>query len=209
MHLNNIVDEKLKEVAALEDKVLSDLIATQIETRLQPFVDITKSFSKAEKDFMKNYFSNMLLDSYGNISQVARLAGITRKQATRLLKKLGLDASKYRKALKRPETVRQPLIEDACLDGIRKYGPVMNAKNESIHQYVAQISTDIAKNLPKDYVPYKLAKKEFKKSFVSAILHKTKDKRLAAKELGISLRSLYRLVEEFRLEEQVQTSALA
>jgi len=74
---------------------VTDLPAELVDPRLSE-VSSRSAFKEAVQDFERHYFTRLLETTAGNISEVARISGLSRGHLHRKIKQLGIEAGGYR-----------------------------------------------------------------------------------------------------------------
>ncbi len=146
--------------------------------------DLKKPYKEAKKEFLKDYFSDLLLLNLGNVSRVASTAQINRRHVYRLLDELELDAEEWRKMIKPSYYYRETLQQ--TIDEM----PELVELSEEIEDISEELS--IAERLP-----FHDALGEFERQYIVDALKKTNfDIDGASRILDMSQRTLYRKISK-------------
>jgi DNA-binding NtrC family response regulator len=171
----------------IADKLMrSPLLEIEIDTRM--------SFKKAKKLFKKTYLISLLQRHLGNVSKVAEVAGIDRRSIHRMLISMKINPEKFRKAISKPEYMKEEAVKDIIKDTLDEYKRIINPERlKKMYKHVPDITKDIIKELPKAPLTLKEAEREFEKQFVLKALKENKfNITKTAKKIGLRFETLHR-----------------
>ncbi|HIJ11518.1 TPA: hypothetical protein HA278_05670 [Candidatus Woesearchaeota archaeon] len=170
-----------------------------------PFLDIYVSFdlpfSKAKKEFKKQFLKKELRMHVGNISELAKDLGLDRRSIHRVIKDLEISMDDFRK-VDAKERYKEGLVDSAIRSGMEGYREILRPeKLEDMYQEVPKLSRNIAKLLPHAHLTWKEAEREFEKQFLGHAL-KEHDGSVskAAHQLQIRVETLHRKIKKLGLK---------
>tara|TARA_Y100000310_G_scaffold345143_2_gene462162 strand:+ start:1013 stop:1657 length:645 start_codon:yes stop_codon:yes gene_type:complete len=161
-------------------------------------LDTTMKFKDAKKEFKKFYIKKLLHLNFGNISQVAKIAGVDRRSIHRLAKEFKFNIDKIRGEMLRAEYVKESKVADILEDTIDTYKSTFNAeKIKELVEYLPKLSKDIVKELPDELITLKEAEEEFEKRFILHVLQENKGNiSRTAREIGLRFETLHRKLKQ-------------
>jgi len=170
-----VIDEMMKKVMGVKLEELGKDISDKLLKR--PFfhfeADITISFPKAKRAFKRAYLLQLLRRNYGNISEVAKLAGLNRRSIHRLVKPSEVD--KIRKDLPHPLYVKKEYLVGAIEDVLGNYKSIIHPKMlKEVYRSVPGISEDLLKALPEKPMTLDEAEQEFERDYLKKALEENK-----------------------------------
>ncbi len=165
-------------------------------------VDTSIPFKKAKKDFKKYYISKMLMLHFGNISEVAKILGLTREALHRAVKELKINPNEYRRELFRKDYIKEIKIKDILEKTFDTYKSSLNPeKLEQMYQNLPLLSKNIVKELPDDELTLKEAERKFERRFLKKALEENNDNiSKAAKRIGLRFETLHRKLKKLGLK---------
>ena len=144
------MEKKKESEAGLEEKIINK-IQPAIDTIMQRFmglrihelgsdittkltknpllgfsIDATMPYRKAKKKFRKEYLIKLLLKTYGNVSEVARIAQIERRSIHRFIIETRLNVQKMREDMLRPEYIKEAAIGKELISALKEYENVLH-----------------------------------------------------------------------------------
>ncbi len=209
--LEKVIKEKVKPI--IDDATLKHLGITSPEIEVDisqkllknPLldipIDITISFKKAKLLFKRFYLQRLLKLHFGNVSEVARIAGIDRRSIHRLTARLKVDVPKMRKEMEKADYIKQSNIATILETSLESYKSSFNPKKmKELYEYVPTLSKEIMRELPDAPVTLKEAEAEFEKRFLVKALEESKgNKSKAARQTGLRFETLHRKLKSFGL----------
>ncbi|MCX8147359.1 MAG: hypothetical protein N3D84_02740, partial [Candidatus Woesearchaeota archaeon] len=110
--LKKIIDKSMHKILGVTiDELSTDITEKIRKSPLIDFhIDIKLGFKKAKKQFIKRYLEKLLLINYGNISEVAKIAGIDRRSIHRMVKESKINVEKIRKEMAKAYDIKQSAI---------------------------------------------------------------------------------------------------
>lgn len=158
-------------------------------------------FKKAKKLFKKLYLSKLLSTFSGNITDVAKAAGLDRRSVHRLIEELDLDPEDFRRTLAKTHYVQQETVKNIIQESAETYkGSLSPTKFKDFYEHVPELSKDIVKELPTKPLTLKQAEKEFEKAYLRKALKQNKRNiSKTAKKIGLRFETLHRKLKELKL----------
>ena len=134
-------------------------------------IDVTIPFKKAKILFKKYYLSKLLRNHFGNVSEVARIAGIDRRSIHRLISSLKINIKQYREELLRGEYVKQEEVRHIIEQTLDTYRSSLDPDRFAmLYKFAPVLSKDIASELPDAPLTLEDAEKEFEKKYFAKAL---------------------------------------
>ncbi|MBU0461028.1 MAG: hypothetical protein KJ574_00420, partial [Nanoarchaeota archaeon] len=98
-----VVSEAMHKLLGVSiDELNKDISEKLMRSPLTDFpVDTSLSFKEAKRRFKQAYMRRLLRITYGNISEVAKQAGVDRRSIHRIIKDAGIDVSRIREEMMR------------------------------------------------------------------------------------------------------------
>ena len=157
-------------------------------------VDVTVPFKKAKIDFKRYYLTRLLRNHMGNVSEVARIAGLDRRSIHRLITSLKISIKKYRDELLRGEYVKQEEVKNIIEETLEHYKASLNPDRFAmLYKFAPVLSKDIAHELPESPLTLDQAETEFeKKYFGKALSMFNNNISKTARAVGIRYETLHR-----------------
>jgi DNA-binding NtrC family response regulator len=182
----------------LSDRIEANpLISFDINTAL--------SFKAAKKLFKKQFLQNLIRNHYGNISEVARIAGIDRRSVHRAVQELRIDVAKVRKEMLRPDYYRKEALDGIFRQTLDTYKGVIHPdKLENIYRHMPSLAENIAKELPIEEMALKDAEKEFERQYLKKALSENKwNISAAARKIKLRFETLHRKIKKLGIKKEV------
>ena len=170
------------------------------------YVPAASSFQEAKKIFKSEFLKNQLHLHGGNISQLAKFAGLDRRSIHRAIKKLGIEIGNVRRELDLTNSHQEKMIDQTIRFALEGYRDIFQPqKMEKIYQEVPALSKNLAKLLPHNHLTWKQAEREFEKQFLMQALAEHKGKVAeTARRLKIQAETLHRKITKLRLKQNNQ-----
>lgn len=200
-----MIDEAVAKSVGIKVEELSKNLTKKLENPYFHFmVDTSISFKEAKKLFKKMYVERMLGFYFGDVSAVARAAGIDRRSIHRIIKETRIDVAAYRKMMLRPEYVREIKISSLIEGAVKEYEDVLNPKKLSlIYSIVPKLSEDILKELPVQEYSLKEAEEDFERNYLTQALKENNwGQAAAARKIGLRYETLHRKVRELSIKKE-------
>ncbi|MBW2973645.1 hypothetical protein KY346_04585 [Candidatus Woesearchaeota archaeon] len=158
-------------------------------------------FKKAKKLFKKLYLSRLLQAFSGNITDVAKAAGLDRRSVHRLIEELKIDIEDFRKSIAQTEYIKQEAVKNIIQSSIETYkGSLSPTKFKSFYQHAPELSKDIVKELPATPMTLKTAEHEFEKQYLRKALKENNNNiSKTAKKIGLRFETLHRKLKSLKL----------
>ncbi|MBI5880902.1 hypothetical protein HZB90_02110 [archaeon] len=193
--VEDIVGDAMKPVLGININELNKDISEKLDKPLVMFeIDTSLKFKQAKKKFKQQFLSRLLRMSYGNISYVAKKAGVDRRSIHRIVKDAGINVSKIREEMIKPYQIRQKAVEGVIEDVLEHYKTVIHPeKMAEVYKKVDTVSKEILDELPEKKTTLKEAEAEFEKEYFRKALSENKGNVTAtARKIGIRYETLLR-----------------
>ncbi len=210
--LEKVIDMKIKQIL---DKTMHDTLGmtiSEIETEISDKlknglffeIEITTAlpFKKAKKMFKKQYIARLCRLHFGNISDVATIAGINRRSVHRIVNELKIGMQNIREQAEKITSYnKQIFVEDAIKDTITPYKTSINpTKFKALYKQAPILSEDIAKALPDVEITFKEAEKEFETRYLTKALQENNANiSKTAKKIGVRFETLHRKLKKLNI----------
>ncbi len=171
--MEHIVDDAIKPVLGVSIDELNRDISEKLEkSPLASFdIDVKLKFKAAKRRFKQQFLSRLLRTSYGNISMVAKKAGVDRRSIHRIVKDAGIDVSRMREEMIKPYQIRQKAVGDIIESVLEHYKTVIHPERiAEVYKNVDSVSKDILDELPEKTVTLKQAEELFEKEYLRKAL---------------------------------------
>tara|TARA_Y100000310_G_C20680827_1_gene815833 strand:+ start:2500 stop:3144 length:645 start_codon:yes stop_codon:yes gene_type:complete len=164
-------------------------------------VDTTTSYKQAKKAFKEFYIQKLLHLHFGNVSQVAKIAGIDRRSIHRLVQKFKINVPKMRKEMLRAEYIKESKVSGIIEDTLESYKASFHPeKIKELYAYLPRLSKDIVKELPDEQVSLKEAEDAFDKQYFKAVLDQNNGNiAKTARQIKIRYETLHRKLRKLGL----------
>ncbi len=164
-------------------------------------IDTQVKFKEAKKRFKEAYLKKLLLVTYGNVSEVARIADVNRRSVYRLVKKGKIDISKIRNDMVKAYVVKQSAINsiiEAVLDDYQKV--IHPGVLQKAYRNVPDLSREIIENLPEEPLTLKEAEEIFERDYLLKALEENDSNVVqAARKVGLRHETLWRKIKKLGL----------
>jgi len=193
--VEDIVGDAMKPVLGININELNKDISEKLDKPLVLFeIDTSLKFKQAKKKFKQQFLSRLLQMSYGNISYVAKKAGVDRRSIHRIVKDAGINVSKIREEMIKPYQIRQKAVESVIEDVLEHYKTVIHPeKMAEVYRKVDAVSKGILDELPEKKTTLKEAEAEFEKEYFRKALSENNGNVTAtARKIGIRYETLLR-----------------
>jgi len=187
--------EKYLESSNIEEDITNKL---KKEHLFIPEVSTSLKYKEAKKAFRKAYISKLLQIHFGNISLVAEILCVDRRTIHRIISELKINPTEHRKELHKLDYYTSMEIEDTIIKTLDKYKDTSNqGRLESIYQHTHELSRDLAREMPIQFVTLKEADSYFEKIYFEKILKENNGNiTKAAKWMGLRYETLWRKVNQ-------------
>ena len=193
--VEDIVGDAMKPVLGININELNKDISEKLDKPLVMFeIDTSLKFKQAKKKFKQQFLSRLLRMSYGNISYVAKKAGVDRRSIHRIVKDAGINVSKIREEMIKPYQIRQKAVESVIEDVLEHYKTVIHPeKMAEVYKKVDTVSKEILDELPEKKTTLKEAEAEFEREYFKKALSENNGNVTAtARKIGIRYETLLR-----------------
>jgi len=201
--VEQIVNDAVKPVLGITIDDLNKDISERLErSPLASFnIDTKLNFKEAKKKFKQQFLSRLLRISYGNISEVAKKAGVDRRSIHRIVKDAGIDVPKIREEMIKPYQIRQKAVENIIEDVLENYKKMIHPDRiAEVYRKVDTVSKDILVDLPEKMITLKNAEEEFEKEYLKKALSENQESiTMTAKKVGLRYETLLRKIKAFGL----------
>ncbi len=206
-----IVEHATKKYIGITIKELARDITDKLGTGpfLEFAVDTSLGFKKAKRIFKKYYLDKLLRTYYGDVTTVARIAGVDRRTVHRFIKEFGLKVRTYRKTSFKPEYVKQKSLTFNIKNILEEYRDVIKEeKLEKLYKKAPHLSRMILSELTLEFTTMQDAEEMFEKRFLAKALKENNWKlKRTAKKIGLRYETLHRKVNRLGLKAE-QTEIL-
>ncbi len=201
--VEHIVDDAIKPVLGVSIDELNKDISEKLErSPLLSFdIDTKVKFKKAKRQFKQQFLRRLLRVSYGNISMVAKKAGVDRRSIHRIVKSAGIDVARMREEMIKPYQIKQKAVGSVIEDVLEHYKQVIHpSRMAEVYKQVDTVSKDILDELPEKEITLKKAEEEFEKEYLSKALSENKGNLTkTSKKIGLRYETLLRKVKGLKL----------
>lgn len=215
MPIKDLEQNLEKNVKPVLDKAMHDYLGISIPNIESDISDALKknpllelavntdlNYKDAKKAFKKAYISHLLRLNFGNVSEVARIAGIDRRSIHRLISELKVKVEDFRKELFRAEYLKKTEIQNIIEHTLEQYKDILQPdKLKALYNYAPELSKDIVKELPESPLTLKEAEEYFDKKYISKKLDEN-DQNISktAKVIGLRFETLFRKIKKLSIE---------
>lgn len=201
--LKTAVDDAMHKVMGVTiDELSKDISEKLKKSPIIDFeIDIKPGFRKAKKNFIRRYVEKLLLINYGNISEVAKIAGLDRRSVHRLVKGSRINVEKIRSDMTKAYDVKQSAVNAVIEDVLDDYKAVIHpVKLTEMYRNVPEFSKDIIEALPEKQPSLKEAEEEFEKEFIrKAMKENNNNITKTSKRIGLRYETLQRKIKRYGL----------
>jgi DNA-binding NtrC family response regulator len=164
-------------------------------------VDISIPFKKAKLNFKKEYLQKLLLLHFGNVSEVARLAGLNRRSIHRLITETEIDVEKIRRDMVREYDLKQDAVSHVIGEVLENYKSILHPqKVEKLYENVTEVSKDLIEELPQTPETLEEMEQEFEKRYLSeALKFHAGNVSATARAIGLRYETLHRKIKELKI----------
>jgi DNA-binding NtrC family response regulator len=132
-------------------------------------------YRQAKTRFRKEYLERLLLQKFGNISEVSRIARIDRRSIHRFIITARINVKKMREEMMKPEYIKEIAIGKAVKEALSDYETILHPeKIRKLYEDIPSISRDILKELPDEPIPLHEAEAEFERAYFQTLLQEKK-----------------------------------
>jgi DNA-binding NtrC family response regulator len=199
-----IVDDAIKPVLGVSIGDLNKDISAKLEkSPLLPFeIDTKLRFKQAKRRFKQQFLGRLLRVSYGNISEVAKKAGVDRRSIHRIVKDAGINVSKIREEMIKPYQIRQKAVEGVIEDVLEHYKTFIHPeKIAEVYKKVDTVSKEILDELPEKKITLKQAEEEFEREYLKkAVAENNGNVTQTARKIGLRYETLLRKMKALGLK---------
>jgi len=191
-----LVDEATQKFIGVNIGKLSDDITSKLNrsSLMDIEIDTTLNYRQARKKFRRAFLTKLLLLNYGNISEVAKKTGKSRRSIHRMIKTLHINVRKIKRELLRPYEIRLSRINTIIGTVLDQYKTVVHPDRlRDMYHNVSSLSEDILKRLPHPDMTFKEAETEFEQRYFKSMLAEN-DKNISrtARKIGLRYETLQR-----------------
>ena len=161
-------------------------------------IDSKIAFKKAKIAFKKYYLTKLLKLHSGNISDASTSAKISREALQRLVKQLKIDIDELREEKVSKEYMREIEIQDVIKKTLESYKEAVHPeKFKEMYESAPELSRNIIKSVPEQWLSLKEAEQEFEKIYLAEALKKNNHNiSQTAKKIGLRFETLHRKMKE-------------
>lgn len=201
--MEHIVDDAIKPVLGVSIDELNRDISEKLEkSPLASFdIDVKLKFKAAKKRFKQQFLSRLLRTSYGNISMVAKKAGVDRRSIHRIVKDAGINVGRMREEMIKPYQIKQKAVGDIIESVLEHYKTVIHPERiAEVYKNVNSLSKEILDELPEKQVSLKQAEELFEKEYLRKALEQNLGNiTKTAKKIGLRYETLLRKLKALGL----------
>ncbi|NQU78950.1 hypothetical protein HQ545_04235 [Candidatus Woesearchaeota archaeon] len=201
--VEQIVDDAIKPVLGVSIGDLNKDISEKLEKSPLAAYEINTNikFKDAKKQFKQQFLRKLLRVSYGNISEVAKKAGVDRRSIHRIVKDAGINVSQIREEMIKPYQVKQKAVGDIVEDVLEHYKQIIHpSRIAEVYKNVGNVSKDILDELPLTSVTLKKAEENFERQYLKQALEENNNKiTVTAKKIGLRYETLLRKMKNLRI----------
>lgn len=191
--ISSLVEDVLKKYSDTSLEVLTRNLSSTLEFRLLFNIDFGQPFRIAKKEFIKNYFIDLLTLNLGNVSRVAEAANLNRRHVHRLLNELDINPGIQRKEMLKPYYYLKENIQQIFENVPDQF------KNASDQKKIEDVSEIFANNT-EDTLSYEEAMQIFEKEYIQKALEEHDfDILETADSIKLSERTLYRKINKLSI----------
>lgn len=170
------------------------------------YISAASSFQEAKKKFKSEFLKSQLHLHGGNISQLAKFAGLDRRSVHRAIKQLDLHLENIRREAHLHHlnhSYQERMIDQTIRFALEEYKDIIQPqKMEKLYQEVPTLSRHLATLLPHYHLTWKQAEREFEKQFLSQALAEHHGKiAQTARQLKIQPETLHRKMSKLGLKK--------
>jgi len=191
--ISALIDSAVKKFTDEDMPKLRKNLSSNLEFRLLFHIDLTKPFKEAKKDFLKNYFNDLLTLSLGNISLAAKKAQVHRRHLHRIINQLKIDPEEHKRELLKPKQYMKEYVSDIVEETLDDFEQTDKIKN--IYSNLDDISQVIAEHIKN--MSYEEALELFEKEYIEKALKENNyNVQKTAESISINERTLYRKINK-------------
>jgi len=198
--LKPILDKATKDYLGFEIEKLNEDIIDKLEKPVLKFkIDTNIPFKKAKKIFKKEFIENLLKAHLGNISEVAKAAGLDRRSVHRVIKELDIDITHYRTELIHPDMYRLEKVDEAVKESLDDFKEIIVPdKLKGIYQSI--MSNDEIKKIDLREPSLTEAEFDFEREYIETALKENNNSiKETAKKIKLRYETLIRKIKALRL----------
>ncbi len=150
-------------------------------------------YKKAKALFRADYFRKLLLEHYGNVSIVAKIAEVDRRSIHRFANQARLDLARVRAEMLRPSYVKEVEVGRILEEAFKSFEGILHPdKLQSLYSDTSQISREIVESLPHAPLTLKGADREFDRQYFAQLRAQEKTIAAAARRAGLRYETVHR-----------------
>lgn len=204
--INPMIQESLHKFLGVTINELNRELSDRIESNPLISFDINTSlsFKAAKKLFKKQFLQNLIRNHYGNVTEVARIAGIDRRSVHRAVIELKINITKVRKELLRPDYYKKEAIDDIFRRTLDQYKEVIHPeKLREVYKGVPSLTSDIVKELPAAEMTLKEAEMEFERQYLKKALDENRwNISLTSRKIKLRFETLHRKIKKLGIKKE-------
>jgi DNA-binding NtrC family response regulator len=210
-NLEKTIEEKVKPLVADAMQKFLGVTINEIENDISGKIkrsplmdydaDVSLGFKRAKLAFKKYYLTRLLQNHLGNVSEVARIAGLDRRSIHRLITSLKIDIKRYREELLRGSYVKQEAVKGIIEQTLDHYRTSLNPDRLALlYRFAPTLSKDIVDQLPETPLSLADAELEFERKYFSKALGLfNRNISKTARAIGIRYETLHRKLKSLGL----------
>ncbi len=200
------IDKRTEEILGVSFGKIGDDITSKLSTNILEDINIDYSarFKEAKKRFKRDYLIKVLLLNLGNISEVARLLGISRRSLHRMISDFSINVKKIKKELIKPYSLSLSTMNVTVGHVLDDYKNIIHPKKlKKMYSKVGRFSEDILKNLPLQIIPLAEAEKIFERRYIEKALQEHgRNISRTAKAIGLRFETLHRKMKTLKSDRK-------
>ncbi len=190
-----IVDNAINRAIGISLPSLTSDIADRLKHEPHFKINTLIPFKQAKRDFKKQFLQK-LLSTFGNITEVSKMAGLKRESVHRLIKQLNVEQNgDFRHYMKKEA------IKGIIADCVETYKHALHPERViEMYDGIPQLTEDIIDELPEDNKSLSEAEEEFEKEYIKQALKENgRNISKTARKIGLRFETLHRKMKKLEL----------
>ena len=187
-----VIEATVRGVLGFQLPTLTQDITTMLSRSPIARIDTTIPFKHAKREFKKEFLAR-LLSTFGNVTEVSRIAGLKRESVHRLIKQLRVETDGDLRHYMKVNVVKN-IIGD-CIDMYRT--SLHPEKVRVMYGHLPALSEQVVNELPDELMSMDDAEEEFERAYLAAALHDHDGNISAtARTIGLRFETLHRKLKK-------------
>lgn len=195
-----LVNEAMQKFLGVTIKEIPGEISDKIERNPLISFGITSDvkYKAAKKMFKREFLKRLLQNHYGNVSVVAKIAGVDRRSIHRDAKELDINLKKMRRDMVKSEYYRKEAVDNILRDTLDEYRTIINPQRlQKMYKNMGKLSDEISHALPVVEMTWDEAEAEFEKEYFRKALEDSDGNvSEAARKIGLRYETLHRKLKK-------------